>query len=792
MRRSELFKTPGRLRKGLARIFALSIFVFLSGCTAMKFVPEGEALYVKSEAKVIPRERIKAKNKVEDLMDENVNPKPNTSIFGMRPTLWVYYAIGEPKNKLRRFIKNKIGQAPVYMSDVDPDKTVNLIEGHLKNNGFFQAEAESSQEIKDKKGKVIYTAYVHRPYKIRNINTPIVDTLFQNIDSLKNESYVKKGQRYSLERLQAEQERLEEALENLGFYYFDDRHLIFEADSTVGDKEVDLTLKLEKGVPANAKRKYTINNVNIFTDYAMSLDTPAIIPDTIKLNQYNYITRKHEFRPKVITDIVNFQEGKIYRTIDREYTISHIMSMGAFKFVNIKFDEVDSAKLDANIYLTPYLKKSIRAEFQATSKSNNFVGPGLEITFTNRNAFGGSERLELVLTSGYEVQIGRKIENPLNALELGGEARLTIPRLLVPFKINYPSRRYLPSTHASLSSRIQRRIGYFSMNSVNFNFGYTWRENTLKSHEFYPIDLTYVNVSNTSPEFDTLLNRNFFLRRSFENQFIPGIRYSYTLNTQLDQQRAEKYREQEFERSHFYFNLSLDAAGNIIHALQGKGFEQDPTQESGRILGSAYSQFSRGEIDFRYYYNLDENNQLVGRINAGVGYAYGNSVTMPYVRQFSVGGSTSIRAFPARSLGPGTFYIFEDVEDEETSGQSFFIDQRGDIKLEGNAEFRYSISNTIKTALFVDAGNIWLMRTDTTRKGGEFEKHDFVNEIAVGTGLGVRFDFTFFVLRFDLAFPIRKPWLPAGERWVFNDIDVGSGAWRRENLILNIAIGYPF
>lgn len=772
--------------------------ILLSGCTAMKYVPDTQVLYTKSEVKLVPEGKVKAKKKIKELLYSNINPKPNGKILGMRPGLWFFYVAGNPKKKgFRRFVKNKLGQAPVYMSDVDADKTAELLEGHLKTNGYFQANVKSDIETKNKKGKVIFTAYVHSPYRLKNINTSSIDTFFTNVDSLKKDSYLKIGQRYNLERLQAEQTRIEEALENLGFYFFDDRHLIFEADSTVGDRQVDLTLMLESGVPEKAKRKYYLKNINVYPDFTLSIDTTQLGSDTLKVDGYNYIDKQKNFRPKAITKVINIEPGKVYRRIDREYTLGHLMSLGAFKFVNVKFIESqkDSSTLDANIYLTPYFRKSIRAEFQATSKSNNFVGPGLSVTFTNRNALRGSERLDLTISSGYEVQISRKQASPLNALELGGEAKLTFPRLMVPFKINYPGRKYLPTTDISIGSRIQQRISYFTLNTFNLAYGYTWRENTLKSHEFYPVDINFVQLGKVSTDFTDRLKENPYLARSFDDQFIPGARYSYTLNTQLNEKRTDKFRETKFDRSHIYFNGRVDVAGNLLHAVKGKAFAQDPSVSQEKIFGSPYSQFVKGEIDFRHFWQIDEKNQLATRINTGIGYAYGNSVTMPYIKQFAVGGSSSIRAFPARSIGPGTYNIRKMAPEQRI----LFIDQRGDVKIEGNAELRYDITKMFKTAAFIDAGNIWLLReeTDSTdgkflRTGGKFEKDKFLKQLAVGTGLGVRLDFNFFLLRFDLAFPLRKPWLPDGERWVFNKIDFGSSNWRKENLILNIAIGYPF
>lgn len=772
------------------------LVALLSGCTGLKYVPEGKVLYTKSEVKLVPEGRVKAKGKIKELLYSNINPKPNTSIFGMRPGLWFYYVAGNPKKKgLRMFIKNKMGQAPVYMSDIDPDKTTDLLKGHLINNGYFKSRVVAESEVKGKTGKVKFTAYVPRPYRFRNVDTPTIDTLFTNIDSLKKDSYVKRGQRYNLERLQAEHERLEEALENIGYYFFDDKHLIYEADSTVGERQVDLKLMLEPGVPAKARRAYYVRNINLYPDFVLSIDTTTLRAlDTVKVNGYNYMSRQNLFRPKVITDVISLKPGKIYRRIDREYTLSHLMTLGAFKFVNIKFIEVagDSNALDANIYMTPFLKKSIRGEFQAVSKSNNFVGPGLSVTLTNRNALRGSERLELSLNSGYEVQFGQKTGNPLNSFEVSGQAKLVLPRFITPFKKNYPTKKYLPTTEVSLASTIQQRVGFYNLNSANLGFGYTWKENTLKNHELYPFDLSFVKLGNTSEEFNEMLDANPYLEQSFQDQFIPGARYIFTLNTQVNERFNEKFRERKFEPSHFFLTARADVSGNLIQLLKGSSFKREKNEaEDNTIFGSPYSQFSKGEVDFRYYFQMAESQKLVTRLNVGVGYAYGNSLTMPYIKQFAAGGSTSIRAFAARSLGPGTYNVREDTTLMDEN-QTLFIDQRGDVKIESNLEYRYDISKVIKTALFVDAGNIWLLNEDTTRVGGKFEKQDFISELAVGTGIGVRLDFNFFVLRFDLACPIRKPWLPEGERWVFDEINLGSSRWRRDNLILNIAIGYPF
>lgn len=781
-------------------IYGLILLIFLSSCTAMKFVPDNRVLYTGADIDIVPQGRVRAKNKIKELLDANILPKPNTTILGMRPGLWFFYKAGSPADKgLRKFMKNKLGQAPVYMSDIDAKDISRVLRAHLINNGYFNSEVTSEVSVKGKKGTVKYTANVHEPYRIRDLAFPRMDTLFTNIDSVKEHTYIKTGQRYNLERLKAEQERLEKALENLGFFYFDDRHLIFEADSTVGDRQIDLTLTLESGVPEKAQRIYRMGTINIFPDYTLSEDTLSIAKDTAVVDGYNYIDKHDNYRPETITKLINFKSGRIYRDIDREYTLRHLMSLGSFKFVDIRFQESekDSFLLNTNIYLTPYLKKSIRGEVQLVSKSNNFVGPGVTVQFTNRNFLRGSERFQITASTSYEVQVSRNIPDPLNAFEFGLESGLSVPRILSPLNVHYPSRRYLPTTEFALGFRLQQRIGFFRLNSFNLAAGYTWRENTLKTHELYPIDISYVQLGDRSEEFQNLLDRNPFLAGSFQNQFILGSRYSYTLNTQVNEERNE-FKDREVERSQFYLNGSVDISGNLMNLLQSN-FSNKETGDPTRIFGTIYSQFVRGEIDFRYYLNFDKENKLATRIILGSGFAYGNSRTMPYIKQFSIGGSNSIRAFPARSVGPGTYDITEDLlapgedpEQDAVRNTRMFIDQRADLKLEGNAEFRFDIVSFLKGAVFVDAGNIWLIRPDDERPGGLFRKDAFLNQLAVGTGAGLRFDFNFFVLRFDLAFPLRKPYLPANERWVFNQIDFASPNWRSDNLILNIAIGYPF
>jgi outer membrane protein insertion porin family len=263
------------------------------------------------------------------------------------------------------------------------------------------------------------------------------------------------------------------------------------------------------------------------------------------------------------------------------------------------------------------------------------------------------------------------------------------------------------------------------------------------------------------------------------------LRYSFTYNTQLNQVNLNSFSETRVQKSSYYFNGNIELAGNLLHLAQKAMSAKQTETGSYTIFGSPYSQYVRADVDFRYYWQINRRQKLATRILTGAGLPYGNSNVIPYIKQFSIGGSNSIRAFPARSIGPGSYNV---RKDPTYAGQTYFIDQRGDLKIEGNVEYRFDIVKILKGALFVDAGNIWLWKDDPERPGGKFEKNTFVNQVAVGSGFGLRFDLNFFVLRFDLGVPLRKP----DEGWVLNKIDFASGPWRGENLLLNIAIGYPF
>jgi outer membrane protein insertion porin family len=775
----------------------LITLLFLSGCSATKYLKEGESFYAGSEIKFNPVGRVGGKKELKRDLLTLIVPPPNTEVFGMRPGVWLFFRQRDDNKKkgFKAYIRKKFGQVPVLISDIKPDQTAKMLEGQLQNNGYFKSKVKYRIKKRKKESKVIYDVLLYPEYRLRNINYPTPkDSLYARIlKTLREKSLLKENQRYDLARVQAEQERIESEVENFGLFYFDDRYLIFQADSTVGKKQIDLDLKLEDGIPLRGKRIFKMGEINIYPDYSLDADTVKLKQHVEKVDSINYHDVSGKFKPKKIVNVVNLRKGNTYQSIDHSLTLSHLMDLGVFKFVNIQYSEMfpDSNLLRADIYLTPLKKRSLRGEFQAVSKSNSFVGPGILVTYTDRNFIKGAELLQVKLNSSYEVQLSKKISGPVNSFELGLESSVAVPRFISPIKIDYSSKKFLPKTDFRVGFNLQNRVGFFRLNSFNLAAGYNWRESESKSHELYPIDINFVKTGKTA-EFETILEGNRFLRSSFDDQFILGSRYSYTLNTQLKPDLVSQFEERKLKTHSIYFNGNLQLAGNVLNILQSRAHKDE--EKPLELFSAPYSQFVRGDIDFRHYWQLDQHSKLASRIIVGTGYAYGNSEILPYVRQFSIGGSNSLRAFPARSIGPGTYSVLTDARYAPPNELPSFVDQRGDIKLEGNIELRFDIIKAFKGAVFVDAGNIWLWSDDSESglAGGKFETGDFLSELAVGTGVGLRFDFNFFVLRLDTAFPLRIPSADRKERWVIDDVDFGSSTWRGDNLVFNIGIGYPF
>ncbi len=653
-------------------------------------------------------------------MEEALRPKPNTKFLGLRPGLHYYYKMQEEKpGFINRFFYKKIGENPVYQSDVKPYEVEEILVNRMENRGFFYSEATSEFEEKEKEASVKYTVTAPTPYTIATYQ---LDTLPQPIYSEIQQSVanskLSKGMRFDLSNMKIERERIDIDLKKKGYYNFNSGFLIFEADTNQYDKkQFDLFLRLKNEVPKKSIVPYKISKINVYANYDVQDST---VNNVERFNEKNYINSADFFKSEYLDPFITLEEGQIYSPENSKNTARRLSTIGAYKFVNIQYTEKDSLLsdslgiLEANIFLSPLNKRAIRAELQAVSKSNNFAGPGLAVTYSNRNLFKGGETLNTTANVGYEVQAGGGGNSGKTSIELGLKTELIFPRVIFPIKISNDFFKYsIPKTKTSIGVDYLSRTKLYALLSGSAQFGYVWQANRYVTHEIIPISVNYTQLSNTTPEFDTILENNPFLKRSFEQQFISGLNYSFTYNGMVDATKTNQ----------FFVNTTLDVAGNSI-SLFGK------ENEMGRkeFLGLEYAQYAKVDVDLRYHFKFGKDQVIATRLFGGYGLPYGNSEVMPYVKQYFSGGPYSVRAFRIRSLA-GT-------SSDEDNPDSNFLDQTGNIRLEANIEYRFPIFSFFKGAVFADAGNVWNSKANEIYDGKDKFTSNFINELGMGAGVG--------------------------------------------------------
>jgi outer membrane protein insertion porin family len=756
--------------------YLLFMLLFVASCSGTRNLPEGELLYVGAKVKVEGDDTPKKERKaLEAALQDIVRPKPNSSFLGFRPKLVIYKLAGTPKKEkgIRYWLKNKVGEAPVFYSKVDLQYNKSVLQNFSENHGYFNTKTTADSSRIGKKAKARYTVIPKRQYKIREVLFPGDSTLLSAaVAETKAKTLLKKDQSYSLDVIKEERVRIDSRLKEQGFYYFNADYLKVQVDSTVADHQVDLIVKLKRETPELSKIQYKINDIIVYPNYSIGSDSLIANPEASRTyRDFTIVDSENLFKPIIFDRTLYFNKGDFYNRTNHNLSLNRLVNLGTFKFVKNQFKVSDTLGnfLDAYYYLSPLPKKSIRVEVLAKTNSANYTGTELNVNWSNRNLFKGAELLTISAFGGAEVQVSG-LNNGFNVYRVGTEANLIWPRIISPFKFESPG-GFVPKTKATLGYEFQNRTQLYSLQTLKGSFGYLWKENLHKEHQLNITDITYASPQNVTPLYQEQILANPSLEKVIEKQLIFGPSYSYTFTNTMEKNR----------KNTFYYKAGIDLAGNIAGLTTGANIKQGDTV---KVFSVPFSQFIKVENEFRHYLKLGGESVLASRIIVGAGFAYGNSNEIPFIKQFFNGGTNSIRAFRARSIGPGSY-------DGSTATTAFLPDQSGDFKLEFNTEYRAKIYDLVKGALFVDAGNIWLLNEDPDKPGAKFSK-DFMSEIAVGVGAGLRFDFSFLVLRTDLAFPIRKPYLPDGERWVLDKVNLGSSSWRKENLVFNLAIGYPF
>lgn len=770
-------------------IIIASVLLVFTSCNLTKNVPKDDALYTGATVKVDDSTLSKKeKNKIVDLTEHLPRPKPNGKFLGIPFKLLLYNLGGDTSKKgfIRKFFR-RLGEPPVLLSNVNLDYSTKVLRNFLDNKGYFHAEASGDTTVKKKKAQAIYTLAPGVQYTIKEVSF-VTDSsaMGQAIQATKKETLLKPGDPFDFEIIKNERVRIDAVLKEEGYYYFNPELLLLDVDSTIGNNQINIYVKTKASTPALSKKPYIIDDVYIYPNFrlnATNADTSHA--NIISYNGYYIIDPQKKFKPKLFPRILRFDSGDVYNRTDHNLTLSRLINLNIFKFVKNRFElspnsQGDTGRLNTYYYLTPRPKKSLRTEISGNTKSNNDIGSLVTFSFTNRNTFRDAEQMIIHANVGSEVQT-KGSKSGFNIYTLGGGITFAIPKFVVPFFKFNTTNEFVPKTKIDLSYDLLNRRKLYTLNSFKGELGYSWKPNIKKQHEFNPISINYVQALNVTQKYLDSVKQNITLKHAIDTQFIVGSNYSYSFDPLANNPQG----------TGIYFNGIADLSGNVA----GLVIKPNGADQKKRILGAPVSQYVKLQSDIRYYFSLTKSTRVANRVIIGLGYPYGNSNQLPFIKQFFIGGNNSIRAFRSRSIGPGIY------RDPHADTSNFFPDESGDIKLEMNTELRLKINNVIEGAFFIDAGNIWLYNKDTAtvtgmpgvllRPGVQFTK-DFFNQLAVGTGIGLRLNLQILLLRIDIGTPLRKPYLPAGQRWVFNQINFTSREWRRENLVLNLAIGYPF
>ena len=729
---------------------ALAGILFLTSCSETKYVADGEYLLdrieVKSDAKT-PGVNVSE-------LKSYVRQRGNSRWFSaIKVPLRAYSLSGRDTTRWLNRLVRSMGEEPQLYDSLQTRQSALSLLSQMQNHGYLRASIDVDNQVKGKKLVTTYLLHPGKPYYIRNINYDIQDTAIAKLLNTADPSRrgLRSGMMFNADNLDAERKRLVSFLTNRGYFHFNKDFITFRADSAPHSQQVDLTLVLHRyrdnTVSDAPHQQYTIGSINYKSG---NLEDSVI-----------------HLRRKVLHNNTFLTEGGLYSARDLQNTYNHFGRLGAVRYTNISFHEhPQQALLDCDISLITNKPQTLSFQPEGTNTAGD-LGAAASLTYQNRNIFHGSELLTIELRGAYEAIKGLEGYSNQNFMEYSLETKLNFPRFIAPFLASSFRRRINATSEVSLLYDLQNRPE-FRRRVFSVAWRYKW--NDQRHHDRYQIDLldlNYISMPWISETFrreylDDTSSRNAILRYNYENLFIMKLGFGYTYNN-----------------GRIAIKAKAESAGNLLRLASGIFKFHRNANGQYTFIDLAYAQYVKGDFDFTRNFQLAYNSQLVMHVGLGVAYPYGNSTVLPFEKRYFSGGANSVRGWSVRSLGPGA-YVGRD-------GRIDFINQTGDMKLDMNVEYRAKLFWKFGAALFVDAGNIWTLRAYDEQPGGQFRLTDFWQQLAVSYGLGLRLNFDYFILRFDMgmkavnpAYETRREHLPL----LYPDLS--------RDFAFHFAVGLPF
>ena len=759
-------------------IYIVVTALLLVGCSVSKFVPEGKYLldevHISSDNKEIKSSE----------MYSYVRQKPNSKWFSLvKLPMYIYCSSGKDSTKWINKILRKMGDAPrIYDARVAEETRMQIL-GAVQNKGYLGAQVSLEEKIKKNKLDTYYRISSGKPYIISSIDYNVEDYVIR--DLLMNDSIhsgLKVGERFDVNQLEEERNKITQFLLNRGYYRFNKDYITFQADTVNGTYRIDLTMNIGLNNMPNSSetslhRQYSIRNVNYLMDVDYSPNNGANL-DTMSYGGINILYDKKLFlRPGVIDSHNRIVSGKLYSNRDVMSTYSSLSRLGILKYSNIRFVEHlenDSAYLDAFVSLSKNKNKMLSFQVEGTNSAGD-LGAAASVTYTHRNLFNGSETFTIKVRGAYEAVTGLEGYANNNYTEYGVESSLDFPEFMFPFLTSDFKKRVNAKSEVSIKYNWQIRPE-FERTLASAAWSYRWNSGRRANHRLDVLDINYIYMPYRSNTFIEYLNYmdevNPLLRYSYEDLFIVRLGYTYTYNS------AGVTTQQTAKKSSYSIRFNIEESGNLIYGFSKLIHKKPSDGESFRMGNISFAQYVKTDFDFAKNIMIDDRNSLVFHIATGVAIPYGNSKSLPFEKLYFSGGANSVRGWSVRSLGPGRYH--------GNSGSLDYVNHTGDIKLDLNVEYRTHLFWKLNGAAFIDAGNVWTLKSRYSDDTGQFAFNRFYKEIAVSYGLGVRFDLDFLILRFDGGMKAINPMESGADRFPVIRPDFSR------DFAFHFAVGYPF